>query len=201
MYGVASAELLKLVVRPNSALPAPLELHHACLAIPPVHPSTPPRQCFLMMMCVCVCVSQPKGQLKGGRMQALEKFLNTSGELKPSFTNRDFNIKRELIAFLHGSANGFWVCLCLLLRARSLSLSLSLSSCSATPHATSHATSCAHLFECVLQYHKSPHADARNIEEDDTQPKRINLGSKMIEYLNNVMQVLKVCCKNDGLCI
>ena len=59
-------------------------------------------------------------------MQALEKFLNTSGELKPSFTNRDFNIKRELIAFLHGSANGFWVCLCLLLRARARALSLSL---------------------------------------------------------------------------
>ena len=33
-------------------------------------------------------------------MKELEKFLNTSGELKPGFTNRDFNMKRELIAFL-----------------------------------------------------------------------------------------------------
>ena len=69
-----------------------------------------------------VCVSLPKGKLKGDRMKELEKFLNTSGELKPGFTNRDFNMKRELIAFLVGSANGFWVCLCLLLRALSLKL-------------------------------------------------------------------------------
>ena len=47
-----------------------------------------------------VCVSLPKGKLKGDRMKELEKFLNTSGELKPGFTNRDFNMKRELIAFL-----------------------------------------------------------------------------------------------------
>ena len=41
VYGVTSAELVKLVVRPNSALPAPLELHHACL---PCDATPPPLQ-------------------------------------------------------------------------------------------------------------------------------------------------------------